>query len=305
VATERDVILEERNQRTDNSPQGLFAEQMDAALYLNHPYGVPVIGWRQEIEKLNLADARAFYARYYAPDNAILVVAGDVTPEQVRSLAETYYGPLEPSGKPPEARPQEPPQLASRRLEMRDARVRQPFVKRTYLVPTYQSSNPREAAALSILGDVLGDGITSRLAAALQIDQKVAIDTGAYYAHSRRDPGGFTIYGVPAQAQDLATVEAAMDAVLAQLVADGPTEEELARIKRLNRAAYIFAQDSVASQARLYGAALAIGRTVDEVQDWPAVMESVTAEEVRQVAEKYLVIESSVTGWLMRTEEAG
>ena len=305
IATERDVILEERNQRTDNSPQGLFAEQMSAALYLNHPYGVRVIRWRHEIEQLNLADAEVFYARYYAPDNAILVVAGDVTPAAVRALAETHYGPLQPSGRPPEARPQEPPQLAPRRMEMRDPRVRQPFVQRLYLVPSYDPSNPREAAALSILSDVLGDGITSRLAQALQLDQKVAIDTGSYYSPARRDRAGFSIYGVPAPDQDLATVEAAMDAVLAELVADGPTGEELARVKRLNRAARIFAQDSMSSQARRYGGALAAGQTVADVQNWPAVMEAVTAEEVRRVAEKYLVPETSVTGWLMVAKEAG
>ena len=305
VATERDVILEERNQRTDNSPQGLFAEQMSAALYMNHPYGVPVIGWRHEIEQLNLADAQAFYARYYAPDNAILVVAGDVTPAAVRALAETHYGPLKPSGRPPEARPQEPPQLAPRRMEMRDPRVRQPFVQRLYLVPSYDPSNPREAAALSILSDVLGDGITSRLAQALQLDQKVAIDTGSYYSPARRDRASFSIYGVPAPDQDLATVEAALDAVLAELVADGPTGEELARVKRLSRAARIFAQDSMSSQARRYGGALAAGQTVADVQNWPAVMEAVTAEEVRRVAEKYLVPETSVTGWLMVAKEAG
>jgi zinc protease len=305
VVTERDVILEERNQRTDNSPQGLFAEQMGAALFMNHPYGVPVIGWRHEIEQLNLADAQAFYARYYAPDNAILVVAGDVTPERVRALAETHYGPLEPSGRPPEARPQEPPQLAPRRMEMRDDRVRQPFVRRIYLVPTYDPSNPREAAALSILGDVLGDGITSRLAQALQLDQKVAIDTGAHYSPARRDRTEFSLYGVPAPGQDLATVEAAIDAVLAGLAADGPTEEELARAKRLNRAARIFAQDSVSSQARLYGGALAVGRTVADVRDWQVVIEAVTAEEVRRAAEEFLVPERSVTGWLMGAKEAG
>ena len=305
IATERDVILEERNQRTDISPQGLFAEQMSAALYMNHPYGVPVIGWRHEIEQLNLADAQAFYARYYAPDNAILVVAGDVTPEQVRALAETHYGPLQPSGRPPEARPQEPPQLASRHMEMSDERVRQPFVRRIYLVPSYDPSNPREAAALSILSDVLGDGITSRLAQALQLDQKVAIDSGSYYSPARRDRASFGIYGVPAPGQDLATVEAAIDAVLAELAADGPTEEELARVKRLNRAARIFAQDSLPSQARLYGGALAIGQTVADVRNWPAVMEAVTAEEVRRAAEKYLIPEHSVTGWLMRAKEAG
>ncbi len=305
VATERAVILEERNQRTDVSPQGLFAEQMSAALYMNHPYGVPVIGWRHEIEQLNLDDALGFYARYYAPDNAILVVAGDVEPEAVKALAETYYGSLEPSGQPPEARPQEPPQLTPRRMEMRDARVRQPFVRRIYLVPSYDPSNPRESAALSILSDVLGNGITSRFAQALQLDQKVAIDSGSYYSPARRDQADFSIYGVPAPGEDLATVEAALDAALAELAANGPTEEELSRIKRLSRAARIFAQDSMSSQAGLYGGALAIGQTVADVQNWPAVVEAVTAEEVRQVAEKYLVPERSVTGWLMGAEEAG
>jgi zinc protease len=305
IATERDVILEERNQRTDNSPQGLFAEQMSAALYLNHPYGVPVIGWRHEIEQLNLADAKAFYARYYAPDNAILVVAGDVTPAAVRALAKTHYGPLRPSGRPPEARPQEPPQLAPRHLEMSDERVRQPFVRRIYLVPSYDRSDPRESAALSLLSDILGDGITSRLAQALQLDQKVAIDAGSYYSAARRDRGDFSIYGVPAQGQSLATVEAAMDAVLAELVEDGPTGEELARVKRLSRAAWIFAQDSLSSQARRYGGALAIGQTVADVRNWPAVIEAVTAEEVRRAAAKYLVPEHSVTGWLTRAKEAG
>jgi len=305
IATERDVILEERNQRTDNSPQGQFAEQMDAALYMNHPYGVPVIGWRHEIEQLNLTDARTFYTRFYAPDNAILVVAGDVAPEQVLALAKTHYGPIEPSGMPAEARPQEPPQLAPRRMQMFDERVRQPFVRRIYLVPSYDPMSQSEAAALSVLSDVLGDGITSRLAQALQLDQKVAIDTGAYYSPSRRDQGSFSVYGVPAPGQDLATVETALDAVLAELAADGPTEEELTRVKRLNRAARIFAQDSMASQARLYGGALAVGRTVAEVQNWPALIEAVTADEVRQMAEKYLVLERSVTGWLLSTREAG
>ena len=303
VATERDVILEERNQRTDNSPQALFGEQMNAALFMNHPYGVPVIGWRHEIEQLNLADASAFYERYYAPDNAILVVAGDVTPEQVRTLAETYYGPIEPSGRPPEARPQEPPHLAPLRLEMADPRVRQPFVRRAYLVPTYDPANPRESAALTLLADILGDGLTSRFAQELQLDQKIAIDTGAYYSAGRRDATDFSFYGVPAQGVSLDQVEAAMDAVLAEFIETGLTDLELDRAKRLTRAAEIFAQDDQSSQARLYGAALSAGRTVAEVQAWPDVIESVTAEDVRAVAEKYLVIEHSVTGRLIQAEE--
>jgi zinc protease len=305
VATERDVILEERNQRTDNSPQALFLEQMQAALYLNHPYGVPVIGWRHEIETLGLADAQAFYERYYAPDNAILVVAGDVTPEEVRALAETHYGPIAPSGRPPAARPQEPPARAPRRIEMRDARVSQPYVSRLYLVPVYDPGNPREAAALSLLSDLLGDGVTSRLAEVLEIAQKIAIDTGAYYSARRRDPAEFGVWGVPAPGRSLADVEAAIDAVIAEFAATGPDAAQLARAKRLARAAHLYAQDDQARQANLYGAALAVGLTVADVQGWPELVDSITAEEVRAVAARYLVPERSVTGWLMGNGEKG
>jgi zinc protease len=305
VATERDVILEERNSRTDNNPQSLFSEQMMATLYMNHPYGIPVIGWRHEIELLGVADARAFYDRYYAPDNAVLVVAGDVTPDQVKALATKYYGPMKASGRPPGPRPQEPPQRAARRLEMRDARVGQPFVERMYLVPPYDPAKPGEAAALELLSDILGNGITSRLAQSLEIDQGVAIDSGAGYSAMMRGPTGFTVYGVPAKGHDLAAVEAAIDAVIAKIATDGPTEEELARVKRLNRAARIYAEDSQFAQAQLYGSALALGRTVADVQNWPAVLDAVTADDVRRVAAKYLVPEHSVTGWLMGEKETG
>jgi zinc protease len=305
LETERAVILEERNQRTDNNPQALFSEQMNAALYMNHPYGMPPIGWRHEIEQLGLEEARGFYERFYAPDNAILVVAGDVTPDQVRELAQMYYGPITPSGRPPEARPQEPPQLASRRVSMHDARVRQPFVIRDYLVPSYDPENPREAAALTLLSGILGDGITSRLARSLQLDRKVAIDSGSFYSAMRRDMTGFSVYGVPAPGQDLGTVEAAMDAVLAEMAESGPSEEELARLKRIERAEWIFAQDDAFRIARRYGGALAAGYDIEDVRNWLGVLQSVTAADVRAVAGKYLVPERSVTGWLMGAKEQG
>lgn len=305
IETERDVILEERNQRTEVNPQALFSEQLDAALFLNSPYGIPPIGWRHEIEGLSLDDARAFYDRFYAPDNAIAVIAGDVTPDQVRALAQQHYGPLAPSARPPDPRPQEPPQLAPRRLTMHDARVRQPFVMRVYLAPAYDPRNPGEAAALSLLNDILGSGITSRLAKALQLDSKVAIDSGAFYSPMARDATKFGLYGVQAPGHDLAAVEAAMDAVLAEMTATGPTEEELARIKRQKRANLIYSQDDAFGTARRYGAALAAGYTIADVQNWPDVLQSVSAEDIRAVAAKHLVIERSVTGWLMGAKEPG
>ncbi|MEM7189731.1 MAG: pitrilysin family protein [Pseudomonadota bacterium] len=305
VRTEREVIIEERNSRTDNSPDALFSEQMRAALYLNHAYGVPIIGWRHEMEELSLEDALTFYERYYAPDNAILVVAGDVTPEQVRTLAEKYYGPLKPSGHPPDPRPQEPPQLAPRRMSMQDDRVRQEYVMRLYLVPGYEPSNPGNAAALSFLSSILGDGLSSRFSQSLQIDKKIAIGSGAWYSAQSRDDTSFGMYAIPAQGHTLEEVEAALDAEIERIATEGPTEEEVARVKRVIRASRIFAQDSISSQARLYGAAMSMGFSVEDVQGWDAVVEAVTPEDVRVAAENWLDINRSVTGTLTRDGEEG
>jgi zinc protease len=299
IGAERDVIIEERNLRTDNSPDAIFSEQMRAAQYLNHHYGIPIIGWRHEMEKLGLEDALAWYDRYYAPDNAILVVAGDVTPEEVKRLAEKHYGPLEPSNNPPDARPQEPPQLAARRIAMSDARVGQDYVMRTYLTPAYDPENPGRAAALDLLSQILGSGTGSRLAQSLQIEQRIAIDSGAWYAPQSRDATTFGVYGVPAEGHTLDEVEAAIDAELARLAETGPTGEELERAKRVARASRIFAEDSQSGLARLYGAALAMGLSVEDVQNWLDVIDAVTAEDVRAAADS-LEIEKSVTGRLTR-----
>ena len=170
VATELQVILEERSQRTDSEPGALFREQSSAALYLNHPYGIPIIGWRHEMEALSRDDAFAFYRRYYAPNNAILIVAGDVEPDAVRALAETHYGPLAPTADlPPRVRPQEPPQLSERRLSFEDARVGQPYVIRNYLAPERDPGDQTAAARLELLAAVLGgDSTTSVLGRKLQ-----------------------------------------------------------------------------------------------------------------------------------------
>ena len=169
ISTERDVIIEERNQRTENNPAALFREQKNAAQYLNHRYGTPIIGWMHEMRELDLDDALAFYETYYAPNNAILVVSGDVDPDEVRTLAETYYGPIPANPDLPERiRTQEPPQTAERRLKFKDARVAQPYNSRSYLAPERDSGDHETAAALTILAEILGGGTTSYLAEKLR-----------------------------------------------------------------------------------------------------------------------------------------
>lgn len=303
IETERAVILEERGLRIDNSPDARFNVRMRAAQYLNHHYGIPVIGWRHEMEGLTLRDALNWYQRYYAPDNAVLVVAGDVTPDEVRALAEQYYGPLDPSDDPPGPRAQEPPQIAARTVVMRDARVGQDYVTRTYLVPAYDPANPAESAALDLLARILGGGAGARLAESLEIGSKLAISSGAWYSPWARDATVFGVYAVPAADTTLDALETALDAELARMVESGPTAEELERAKRVTRAGYIFAQDSQAGMARLYGAALAMGFGTGDVQNWPEVVSGVTADEV-QAAAASLKIEHSVTGRLLKDESA-
>jgi zinc protease len=304
--TEREVILEERGQRTDSDPGALLGEQMRAALYLNHPYGTPIIGWRHEMEGLTREDALAFYQRFYAPNNAILVVAGDVTPAEVRALAEEHYGPLAPSeGLAPRARPQEPPPLSPRLVTLRDARVGEPYVLRNYLAPERDPGDQRRAAALTLLAELLGgNATTSVLARALQFDSQTAVYTAAFYDGTSVDDASFGFVIVPQPGVTLAQAEAALDETLARFLTEGPDAEEFARIKAQIRAAEIYARDNVDGLARRTGMALAVGLTLDDIRAWPEVLESVTKDEVMAAAREVLLPERAVTGHLMKPEEA-
>ncbi|MEO1291326.1 MAG: pitrilysin family protein [Pseudomonadota bacterium] len=306
VVTERDVIVEERNSRTDNDPGSLFFEQFNAALYLNHPYGIPVIGWRREIEELDRGDALDFYKKFYGPDNATLVVAGDVTPDEVKRLAKEHYGVVEPASVGPRPRPAEPPHLAERRIEMSDPRVRQPYMLRSYLVPSYvtakQAGEMEKATALSVMAEILGGGATARLNQALVLDQKIALNAGSSYWGLARDRSSFRLYGVPKDGVTLEALEDAIDDVIATFAEEGPTEAELKRAKQGMVASSIFQQDSQSSMARMYGAALTIGLTVEDVKADDDRIRAVTAEQVREAAAS-LRREASVTGYLTRAPE--
>ncbi len=305
VDTERNVILDERTERTDSDPASLLGEQMSAAQYMNHPYGIPVIGWRHEIEGLSRQDALDFYHANYAPNNAILIVAGDVSPQDVLALAKKHYGPIPPSDKIHDRiRPTEPPQLAERRLVLADERVAQPYVARSYLAAERNSGDQKEAAALTMLAQLLGGNrATSVLARALEFDQKVATYTEASYDGVSLDQTTFGLAVVPADGVSLEQVEKAMDAVLDQFLKTGVDAAEFARIKAQVKAEQIFSADNTQGLAHRYGMALASGLTVQDVQAWPDVLQAVTAEEVMAEAKKVLDRRQAVTGWL-QTEGA-
>ncbi len=307
MLTERDVVLEERALRTDSDPGSLFTEQRDAAQYLNHPYGTPVIGWPNEVDALTLQDALDFYGVFYAPNNAILVVAGDVQPAEVLALAEQYYGPLLPSeGITTRLRPQEPPQRAARRLVYNDPRVASPYVIRSYLAPNRQTGNQTQAAALSLLADVLGGGgITSLLGQRLQIEEDIALASGAFYSGLSYDPKTFGMYVVPKPDVSLEEAEARMDATLQFLLDNGVDPARLARSKAALLADEIYAMDSQRGLAQRYGAALTSGLTVEDVAAWPDILQAVTEADILAAAQDVLDIRQSVTGYLMGEKETG
>lgn len=304
IATERDVILEERNQRTENNPRALFNEQMNAVQFYNHRYGVPVIGWKHEMEELDLDDALSYYRTFYAPNNAILVVTGDVDPANVKSLAETYYGVIPANPDLPErVRTVEPPHLAERRMTFKDARVAQPYVSRSYLAPERDPGAQDKAAALYLLAELLGGGSTSYLAERLQFDEQTAVYTGAFYNGTSLDDTTFDVVVVPSDGVSMEQAEAAMDAALADFLRNGVDQAELDRIKLQLRAEQIYALDYVDGIGNRYGQALATGLTIQDVKDWPEVLQAVTGEQIIAAGREVLEPANSVTGWLMRDQE--
>lgn len=303
VESERKVILEERRQRTENSPRSILWEQANAALYLNHPYRIPTIGWQHEMEGLTKADAMAFYRRWYAPNNAVLVIAGDVTAADVRPLAEKYYGVIPRRDVPARARPLEPPQRHARRVTYRDARVDQPSWSKLFIAPSYNRGETKHVYALQVLAEILGGGATSRLYQEIVVKQKLAASAGAGYSGSSLDYGNFYLYASPRTGVDLDRVEKAVEAVVAALLEKGVTADEVARARQVlvDRAA--FAHDNLRTGAMSFGQALTTGRTVADVEAWPDRIAAVTAEDVIAAARHVLKDTGSVTAILLGTEK--
>lgn len=307
VLTERDVILEERRSRVENSPRALLDEQMNAALYLSHPYKIPVIGWMHEMAKLSPADAIAFYKRFYAPNNAILVVSGDVTPDDVKRMAEATYGkvPANAAVGAPRMRPMDPPQRAPRRLRLEDPRAGKTSVSRYYQVPSYVTAKPGEAEALDLLMKIVAQGSTSRLYKRLVMNMKMTPSASGYYSGGGLDYGSLAISAILADGQTVEGVEAEIDAVIAEVKANGVTEAELERAKNGFIADYVYESDNQSTLARRYGWNLVVGRTLTQTDSWPDDIAKVTVADIKAAANAFLDIKKSVTGVLAPTAETG
>ena len=304
ITPEKAVVQEERRSRTDNDPSSLLSEQMSAALYIAHPYRKPVIGWMSDVKNLTREDAIAFYRKYYTPQNAILVVAGDVTVDEVRKLADKHFAPLKNTADPgPRMRTPEPEPLAARRIKMIDERAANPFVQRSYLTDNYGSSKAGRGHALEILSKILGNGPTSRLYRKLVVENRQASFAGAWYDGDSLDNGTIGVYAAPSANGSVAKVEAALDGVLAELVKSGITQEELDLAKSSLIASTVYALDSQFQLAYLFGSALATGKTVDDVLTWSKTVENITVDDVNAAAREAFAIKRSVTGVLLQKAE--
>jgi zinc protease len=305
VDPERDVVLEERRMRTDTDPSAQLGEAVAATLFTHHPYGTPIIGWMHEIESLDRHDALAYYGRFYTPENAILIVAGDVTGDEVRRLAEETYGRIPARGEAPKrARPHEPEPRAARRVTLADPKVEQPSLQKTFLVPSYTTAAPGEAEALDVLTQILAAHNTGRLHKRLVLEAPLAVAAGGWYQGTALDTSRLLLYAVPRPGVALDDLEKALDAAVREIARDGVAPGELARAKTRLIADTVYAQDSQASLARMYGAALTTGSTVEDVARWPDAIEAVTSDDVRRAAAKWLDGRRAVSGYLLKDEAA-
>lgn len=306
IETERNVVLEERASRTGSNPSAILGEQMSAAMYLVHPYGDPVVGWENEVKALTRDDALAFYRRYYTPSNAILVVAGDVSPQEVRDLAERTYGKIpRRADAVKRARVREPRPTAARRVIVEDPRVATPRWRRSYLTPSSANAADSESEGLEILAQILGGDSGSRLYRVLVIEKKLAIDAGAYFQGSRLDYGEIGVYAQPVPGVSLKQIETAVEALIEEVRRGQVSAEELSRAKFQMIAQSVYARDSQYRMTRAFGNTLVTGGTIEDVLDWPRRIEKTTAAQIRAAAEKYLTTKRSVTGILRQPQNAG
>src|SRR5215204_908004 len=305
VAPERDVVLEERRMRVETDPAAQLSEAMAAALFVRHPYGTPIIGWMHEIESLDREHALAYYRRFYTPENAILVVAGDVEPDEVRRVADATYGRVSPFGeRPVRRRPREPEPRAARHVCVADPKVEQPTLQRLYLTPSCRTSATRDALGLELLAEVIGGGPTSYLYRKLVLERGIAVNAGSWYMGSAIEDTRFSVYAVPVEGTSLEALEAALDEAIAAVPDQALDVDAIERAKTRLVAETIYASDSQSSLARIYGSALAIGETLEDVRRWPAEIEAVLRADLTAVAEQFLKPPRSVTGYLRSAPRA-
>lgn len=286
-AAENKVIQEERRQRTDNDPRAQMAEQLREVLYPNHPYSIPIIGWMHEIKSLTWDDAKAFYNQYYAPNNAILIVSGDVTGKEVLEIAKQTYGIIKREDIPERVRTISPPFISQANVTLKHQSIKEPQIQRIYRVPSHRQ-DAQKSLSLEILTNIIGGGSTSRLYRSIVIDQKLATNISASYNSASWDDSNFSISATPTSADKIEILNRAIDTELQKLVTEGVTDKELAEtVTRLQDEA-IYARDSLSGPAMIIGYNLVTGATLDDIENWPQHLETITKQQIRNVSNMYI-----------------
>ncbi len=300
---ERDVIMEERNSRIDNHPTQKLGEAMTAALFRNHPYRIPVIGWKHEILALTREDVMEYKRTHYYPNNAILLLAGDIEPEEARKLAARYYGRWRPADMPPRSWPTEPPLRVSQQLTLHHANVKQPQWRRYYPAPSLVSGDTTQAFALMMLEGLLGDGRASILHRELVEKRKIAVAADLSYNGFALGPGSISVFLTPAEGVSLQALGKAYEEVIARWLQTPPETKDLERVKSRSKADSIYARDGVEDMATTFGQLLMLGKDEAFFNHWEASVDNVTPEQVAQAAQRYLRDNIAVTGYLLPGEE--
>ncbi len=297
AASELSVVKSERQQRTGNHPQGLFAEKRRATLFPAHPYGRPIIGWRDDIAQLTPRDAQAFYQRFYAPQNAILVISGNVTMADVLASAAATFGRVEGGNASP--RPPLPPlpQTKNERVEMQDERVTKPSVAAQTLVPS-RGMDATRSYALEVLAEALGGGEVGLLYRRFVLEMKAASGVSVSYYPIARGPSVFSWGAIPAGDGDVRALESQIKMWLSQKAEKGFSGQDVARAKKRLESAAVFARDRLLTPAQIMGEALAVGLSVEEVEAWPQRIHAVTVAQVNAAFRDVMQQKGWVTGIL-------
>ena len=284
------VVMEERRWRTDDKPQAQVNEHFNSAAFRTHPYGRPVVGWMSDLENMRVEDTREWYNHWYAPNNAVLVVVGDVKADEVYKLAKQHFGKIKPKAVPERKPQKEPPQIGERRVVVK-APAKLPSLQIGFHTPVLNDPNQDwEPYALEILASVLSGNDSARLNQKLVRESQVAVDVGAGYDMIARGRQGlFELAGSPSEGKTVAELEAAILQQIEKVKESGVTAEELKRVKAQVIAADVYQRDSVFYQAMQIGQLELTGFSWKILKDYPAKLSAVTSEQVQEVAKKYLV----------------
>lgn len=303
---EREVIIEERRLRVENNPKALFGEQMASLTFVHHPYGTPLIGWQHEMKTLTMQDVLDFHQTYYRVNHAVLILAGDITAEEAKPLVEKYYGSLTPGQElPPRQWVSEPPPRAEKLFVMHHALVNEPYWQRDYLAPSVNNGNQTLAIPLMVLSQALGGGQTSLLYQELVVKRKLATQINASYSGFSLGPDTFSVSAVPATNVDVSVLEKAIGEVLTQVKAAPLPNADIERAKTLLKAETLYAREGLQGMAYMVGWIKMLGLPTSYINDWPTLIDAVSAEQLQQAAKAVLVTEGSVTGLLLPEEKAG